>query len=1336
MIGKTFALFLIALPVLNASASYQIDSSYPHFYFEDERDVRVYVGDWVSVHHAGIGTPTLSSGKSVEYWVAPLVEHVAVKGWGLSRTYSISAATWNYNQSTNYTCTYDSQYEGLSKVYLYLHLRWFRYNLTFNVNGGGTAPSALTDVCYTNSIALASISRTGYTFYGWTNSYNTAALTGTVDGSTLGAEEDGKSITLYAKLTPNTYTVTFDANGGTASPTSKTVTYDSTYGDLPAPATRNGYVFEGWWTEKSGGTQVTSSTKVAITAAQTLYARWTANAYTVYFAANASGVSVVPSSKSLTYGSAYGELPELVRKGYKFEGWFTSSSGGSQVVASTKVSITANQTLYAHWTANQYTVTFNANADGVTVNPASKTVEYDSAYGDLPSPTRAGYSFAGWFTAATGGTQVTPSTIVAVTSAQTLYARWTATAYIVTLKPRNGSPDTTVAATYGSQMPAVVPPVRPGFTFDGYFDKYNTSTYKVEGAQYYNASGMSLRMWDKTASNPKLYAKWTANQYTVTFNPNATGATVPTESKTVTYGYTYGELPKPVRDGYSFAGWYNAKTGGEKIASSTVVTNTANHSLYADWTGNTYKLRFHPENGGAVATNDVVYSDSAMNNVSNSLPKRTGYTFNGWYNKLTGGAQVYDATGKAVVGTYWTNVNRVAVWNKAGKLDVYAQWKPASYKLRFHPDNGGAVITSNVTYRSSAMNDVSGMVPKRTGYTFNGWYNNVTGGARVYNATGKAVVGAYWTNINNVVVWNKAGNLDVYERWSAIPYKLRFHPENGEAVVTNDVFYGDSAMNSVSSSLPKRTGYTFMGWCNGTNGNVKVVYDASGKAVVGTYWKKTSNDTVWNKAGNLDVYAQWEPATYKLRFHTNNESIITSNVTYRSSAMNDVASMVPKRTGYTFNGWYNKETGGIQVYAVSGEAVECKYWTNSNDELVWNIAGNLDVYERWTAISYIVTFVDDLNGRTIKKDSSGSAAVYPAPPQHEGYTFTNWNPKTLVNLTSNITVRALYRPNTFYVKYDANGGSGAKPMETFTYDMPTNLCENSFYRDLFEFKGWATNATDAVVAYTNCAPISNNLPDMADGATNTLYAVWGSTLSDYSSAADCTTLNLVCTNANEEWSIDYEKGYNSTPSSVYATGTNVASMSASVSTNGILKFHYRFEKTPTCSKGLIFEIRNNENRKQLLWDNSEVVEEWMELEVEITEAGDVEWILQARGGTIWIDKVEWIPADAGKGANVVPQKASRLATSSKGTSKLQAADVSQEIVITRFDVTSPPRVHIEATASPIVPEARFGVWGSSSQASGWSRIECDADLSRYQADGVVMFDFDIGANKFFKVKAE
>ena len=169
----------------------------------------------------------------------------------------------------------------------------------------------------------------------------------------------------------------------------------------------NTYIFGGYYTGTNGtGTQYYTSTGASartadFTADTTLYAKWTAG-------------NVI--------------LPSPTRIGYSLAGWYTAASGGSLVGgAGATYAPTANITLYAQWTPNIYDITFNSNG-GDTLDATSKTVTYASTYGALPTPTRIGYSFNGWYTATSGGTKILDSTTVTITSVQTLYAQWTPTA--------------------------------------------------------------------------------------------------------------------------------------------------------------------------------------------------------------------------------------------------------------------------------------------------------------------------------------------------------------------------------------------------------------------------------------------------------------------------------------------------------------------------------------------------------------------------------------------------------------------------------------------------------------------------------------------------------------------------------------------------------------------------------------------------------------------------------------------------------------------------------------------------------------------------------------------
>ena len=141
-------------------------------------------------------------------------------------------------------------------------------------------------------------------------------------------------------------TVLFDANGGSITPSSITVTSGSPYGELPIP-TRDGYTFNGWYTELSGGNKIEAATFVSTAGDHTLYANWTAKTYTLNF--NPSGGSVTPSSKTVTYGSPYGELPIPTRDGYTFNGWTQNIGGGTVYTEESIVRSDNEHTFYAQW---------------------------------------------------------------------------------------------------------------------------------------------------------------------------------------------------------------------------------------------------------------------------------------------------------------------------------------------------------------------------------------------------------------------------------------------------------------------------------------------------------------------------------------------------------------------------------------------------------------------------------------------------------------------------------------------------------------------------------------------------------------------------------------------------------------------------------------------------------------------------------------------------------------------------------------------------------------------------------------------------------------------------
>jgi len=152
--------------------------------------------------------------------------------------------------------------------------------------------------------------------------------------------------------------------------------------------------------------------------------------YTVTYDGNGAigGSAPVDANTSYLSGSTVTVLApgDLTKTSYTFSGWNTAADGsGSSYAEGNTFAIQVNTTLYAQWTGNPYSVTFDANG-GSSVSPGSLQVIFGSAYGTLPMSSREGYSMTGWFTDPSGGTQVTASTTVTTAADQTLYAQWNA----------------------------------------------------------------------------------------------------------------------------------------------------------------------------------------------------------------------------------------------------------------------------------------------------------------------------------------------------------------------------------------------------------------------------------------------------------------------------------------------------------------------------------------------------------------------------------------------------------------------------------------------------------------------------------------------------------------------------------------------------------------------------------------------------------------------------------------------------------------------------------------------------------------------------------------------
>ncbi len=520
-----------------------------------------------------------------------------------------------------------------------LYARWEVKTITvkFDPNGGTVNPTSKEYKYGSKYGTLPVPTRSGYEFKGWYMSKNGPIQDLVIDSDLV--TTTGNSITLYAKWESKTtsssgqsssstpvknVTVIFNANGGSVTPTSKVYKYGSTYGTLPVP-TRSGYEFDGWYKTKNGPIQdlvIDSDLVIPKDSSNsiTLYAKWESRltsssgnsgytppgqTVTVTFNPNGGNIKETERTKKVTVGSRYGEFPETTRKGYYFDGWFTSISGGREKQPTDTV--LNSHTLYAHWTAADLIVTFDPTGGQVT--PASKKVTYGAKYGSLPMPYKYGYKFNGWYTQGSGGNQVSDKDTVAIDHDHYLYARWDPADITITLDPNNGTVyPTTVIRKYYARYGNLPIPERKGFAFNGWF------TAKSGGAMIQKTTPVT------NPANHTLYAQWVNNaggsggygytveptkEITVTFDANITNAddrkelkdkiTITPNPITVIYKATYGELPTPVVNqlsdtgrliistGYIFAGWYTESVGGELVKSSSQVKKDYDHTLYAHW---------------------------------------------------------------------------------------------------------------------------------------------------------------------------------------------------------------------------------------------------------------------------------------------------------------------------------------------------------------------------------------------------------------------------------------------------------------------------------------------------------------------------------------------------------------------------------------------------------------------------------------------------------------------------------------------------------------------------------------------------------------------------------
>ena len=404
---------------------------------------------------------------------------------------------------------------------------------------------------------------------------------------------------------------------------------EQTYLSAPEAPSKTGYTFNGWYAYNlpDSSEDFDPSLPVIGTTAATFpyrldenvifYAIFTPNVYTATFDVN-GGKPLASETQNVTYDTPF--IPAAAKRdGYTFVGWKDDDGNVFKSLAQWKYDYPV--TLTAQWSLNTYEIIYNLNGGTNNKNnPATYTIESDTV--TLVTPARTAYSFAGWFTDRNFTNEIT-EIVAGSFGNKTVYAKWTPVVYDIIYELDGGANDENNPTTYTVETPTIgfAAPSKTGYTFNGWYAEKDFSGDNVTELSQGNYG------------NVTLYAKWTANKYTITYldtklitetKNTFVYAKGETYVQSVTYDKNY-DLINYERTGYAKTGWFN---GDEKFDGG-IWNLTDDVTLYADWQIVTYNITYVLNGGDTIGANPTEY-DIESQDITLAAP--TGkHTFVGWY---------------------------------------------------------------------------------------------------------------------------------------------------------------------------------------------------------------------------------------------------------------------------------------------------------------------------------------------------------------------------------------------------------------------------------------------------------------------------------------------------------------------------------------------------------------------------------------------------------------------------------------------------------------------------------------------------------------------------------